>query len=251
MMPAADGMRTSTQRVWLAAAAGLVAVLLVGGGWLVWQGLSDPQPGLRSAAESLLPPDGFSSEPVALGAPELVDGVPWGFALTPHGAASAAVTAVAVTGQPEVVFDADRFDEVAAVVFTVEEAVVQARQVEVARTEFELSEWGRQPASRRLYFFAPVAVRLLAYQPDPSPVARVEVWAMTLVGVGDAGGAVFTTSTVDLEGVGTTWTVTGVDTVEGPTPLVHAHPSAPGRTRTLLRESVATWPLPLPAEQRP
>ena len=250
-MPAGDGMRTSTQRMWLAAAAGLVAVLLLGGGWLVWQGLSDPQPGLRFAAGSLLPPGAFSSEPVALGAPELVDGVPWGFALTPSGAASAAVTAVAVTGQPEVVFDADRFDEVAAVVFTVDEAVVQARQVEVARTEFELSEWGRQPASRRLYFFAPVAVRLLAYQPDSSPVARVEVWAMTLVGVGDTGGAVFTTSTVDLEGVGTTWTVTGVDTVEGPTPLVQAHPSAPGRTRALLRESVATWPLPLPAEQRP
>jgi hypothetical protein len=249
-MPAADGTRTSMQRVWLAGAAALVTVLLVGGGWLVWQGLDRPQATLRPAAENPLPA-GLSPEVVAFGAPELVDGVPWGFPLTPHGAAAAAVTAVAVTGQPEVVFDPDRFAQVAAVVFTAEEAAAQARQVEVARTEFELSEWGRQPESRRLYFFAPVAVRLLAYDPAPSPAARAEVWAMTLVGVGDAGGAVFTTSTVDLEADGPTWTVTGVDTVEGPTPLVHTHASAPGRTRALLRESVATWPLPLPAEERP
>ena len=102
-----------------------------------------------------------------------------------------------------------------------------------------------------MYFFVPVAVRLVAYDPGPSPAARVEVWAMTLVGVGDAGGAVFTTSIVDLAADATTWTVTGVDTVEGPTPLVHTPPSAPGRSRALLRESVATWPLPLPAEERP
>ena len=248
-MPARDGMRTSTQRAWLAGAATLVAVLLVGGGWLVWQGLTRPQATLRPAAEDPLPAE-VTSEVVAFGAPSLVDGVPWGFPFTPHGAAAAAVVAVAVTGQPEVVFDADRFDQVAAVVFTAEEAAAQARQVEVARTEFELSEWGRQPESRRLYFFAPVAVRLIAYEPSPSPAARVEVWSMTLVGVGDAGGAVFTTSTVDVAGHGSTWTVTGVDTVEGPTPLVQAHPSAPGRTRALMRDSLATWPLPIPAEQR-
>jgi hypothetical protein len=249
-MPASDETRTSTQRVWLAGAAALVTILLVGGGWLVWHGLDLPQATLRPAPETP-EPSGFSSEVVAFGAPELVDGVPWGFPLTPHGAAAAAVTAVAATGQPEVVFDPDRFAQVAAVVFTPEEATAQARQVEAARTEFELSEWGRQPASRRLYFFAPVAVRLVAYDPDPPPAARVEVWAMTLVGVGDAGGAVFTTSTVDLEADGGTWRVAGVDTVEGPTPLVHAHATAPGRTRGLLREAVATWPLPLPAEERP
>jgi hypothetical protein len=249
-MPTAYGTRTASQRVWLVGAAALVAILLVGGGWLAWQGLTRAQPSLRPAAQDV-PPDGVSAPPVALGAPELVDGVPWGFALTPHGAAAAAVTAVAVTGQPEVVFDPDRFDQVAAVVFTAEQAAAQARQVEAARTEFELSEWGRQPESRRLYFFAPVAVRLVAYDPARSPSARVQVWAMTLVGVGDAGGAMFTTSTVDLEPDAGTWIVAGVDTVEGPTPLVHTHASAPGRTRALLRESVATWPLPLPAEERP
>ena len=245
------GGRSSAQRVWLAGAAGLVVVLLGAGGWLAWQGLQHPTVTLPDRPSPAMPPVEAAAGPVAFGAPELVDGVPWGFPLTPHGAAAAAVTAVAVTGQPEVVFDPERFARVAAVVFTAEEAAAQARQVEVARTEFELSEWGRQPESRRLYFFAPVAVRLVAYEPAPSPAARAEVWAMTLVGVGDAGGAVFTTSTVDLEADGATWTVTGVDTVEGPTPLVHAHASAPGRTRTLLRDSVATWPLPLPAEQRP
>ncbi|MEX0952665.1 MAG: hypothetical protein WDZ26_02410, partial [Nitriliruptoraceae bacterium] len=176
---------------------------------------------------------------------------PWGFALTPDGAAAAAVTAVAVTGQPEVVFDPDRFADVAAVVFTDEEAAVQAGQVDAARIEFELSEWGRQPASRRLFFFTPLAVRLVAYDPGPSPAARVEVWAMTLVGVGDAGGAVFTTSTVDLAADAGGWTVTGVGTVEGPTPLVYDYASPPGRTRALLRDSMATWPLPLPAVAGP
>lgn len=244
-MPAGyGGERTASQRTWLAGAAGLVGVLLAGGGWLVWVGLSHPTavslPEPAPAADA-----GDATVAVAWGAPELVDGVPWGFPLTPDGAAAAGATAVAVTGQPEGVFDPARFAEVAAVVFTREEAAAQARQVEAARTEFELSGWGDQPESRRLYFFAPLAARLVAYNQAP-PSAQVEVWAMTLVGVGDAGGAVFTTSTVTLESDGDSWTVTGLDTVQGPTPLVQAPASAPGRTRALLRDAAATWPLPLP-----
>jgi hypothetical protein len=244
-MSVADGARTPAQRAWTAGAAVLVAVLLAGGGWLAWQGLRTPQPNLRPTAAA---PDAAGSPVVAtaFGAPELVDGVPWGFPLTPHGAASAAVSAVAVTGQSDVVFDPDRFDRVAAVVFTAEEAAAQARQVDTARTEFELSGWGAQPASRRLYFFAPVAVRLVAYDPA-GPSAQVEVWAMTLVGVGDAGGAVFTTSTVDLAADGATWSVTRLESVEGPTPLVADNASAPGRTRALLRDALPTLPLPAPA----
>ncbi|MEX0835923.1 MAG: hypothetical protein WD010_07515, partial [Nitriliruptor sp.] len=187
-MSVADGARTPVQRAWTAGAAVLVAVLLAGGGWLAWQGLRTPQANLRPTAAT---PHANSSPVVAtaFGAPELVEGVPWGFPLTPNGAASAAVAAVAVTGQADVVFDPDRFDRVASVVFTAEEAAAQARQVDTARTEFELSGWGTQPASRRLYFFAPVAVRLLTYD-QTGPSAQVEVWAMTMVGVGDAGGAV-------------------------------------------------------------
>jgi hypothetical protein len=177
--------------------------------------------------------------------PGLVDGVPWGFALDPAGAAG--VTAVAVTGQPEVAFDADRFAQVAAVMFTEKEATAQARQVDAARTEFELSGWADQPASRRMYHLAPLAVRLTAFDPD-AVKARVEVWAMTLVGVGDAGGAVFTTSTVELAADDTsgTWQVTALDTVEGPVPLVLETASAPGRTRTLVRDAASVLPLPLP-----
>jgi hypothetical protein len=73
---------------------------------------------------------------------------------------------------------------------------------------------------------------------------------VTLVGVGDAGGAVFTTSTVDLTSNEGTWQVTGLDTVEGPTPMVSATATAPGRTRALLRDAAATLPLPLPSAGR-
>ncbi|HEX2029011.1 MAG TPA: hypothetical protein VHF25_13530 [Nitriliruptorales bacterium] len=236
-----------SQRLWLASAAALVGLLAVGGGWLVWQGLAHPAVSLRATAPAVEAHDAAVTG--GWGAPELIGGVPWGFPLTPDGAAAAALTAVTVTGQPEVVFDPARFAEVAAVVFTADEAVAQGRQVDAARTEFDLSGWGRQPVSRRLYFFAPLAARLVAYN-SAVQSARVEVWAMTLVGVGDAGGAVFTTSTVDLEADGATWTVTALDTVEGPTPLVQATASAPGRTRVLLRDAVAAWPLPLPVVGR-
>lgn len=245
-MQAAVGDRTTSQRIWLAGAGALVGLLLLGGGWLVWQGLTRPALSLREASST-----GEAHNPriaAGWGAPDLVDGVPWAFPLTPDGAAAAAVTAVAVTGQSEAVFDPARFAEVAAVVFTEVEAAAQARHVEAARTEFELSGWASQPPSRRLYFFAPLASRLVAYDPT-MPRAQVEVWAVTLVGVGDAGGAVFTSSTVDLTGAGQTWTVTSLDTVEGPTPMVSATASAPGRTRALLRDAAATLPLPLPPDR--
>jgi hypothetical protein len=239
------GDRTSAQRVWLVGAGSLVALLLIGGGWLVWQGLSRPPVPRTEPAAATVPHD--PATPAAWGAPELVEGLPWGFPLNADGAIGAALTAVAVTGQPEAVFDPARFSKVAAVVFTETEAAAQARHVDAARTEFELSGWASQPPSRRLYFFAPLAARLVAYD-HAGPSAQVEVWAMTLVGVGDAGGAVFTTSTVTLLAEGQTWLVTGLDTVEGPTPLVHASASAPGRTRALLRDATATWPLPLPRD---
>ena len=243
-MPVGYGDRTASQWVWLAGAAALVGLLLVGGGWLAWQGLTQPAMSGREPVAAIDSPDLTATS--AVGAPDLVDGVPWGFAHTPDGAVAAAVTAVAATGQPESVFDPARFAEVAAVVFTEAAAAAQAQQVEAARTEFELSGWASQPASRRLYFSTPLAARLLAYDQTVT-LAQVEVWAMTLVGVGDAGGAVFTTSTVTLESQGDTWAVTGLDTVEGPTPLVHEIASAPGRTRALLRDAVATWPLPRPS----
>ena len=245
-MPATYTDRTTAQRVWLAGAVALVGLLLLGGAWLVWQGLMRPAVSLRGAASTGEVPNPRIA--VGWGAPELVDGVPWGFPLTADGAAAAAVTAVAVTGQPEAVFDRARFAQVADVVFTEAEAAAQAQQVEAARTEFEVSGWASQPPSRRLYFFTPLAARLVAYDPTV-PMAQVEVWAMTLVGVGDAGGAVFTTSTVDLMGDGSSWTVTGLDTVDGPTPMVSATASAPGRTRALLRDSAATLPLPLPPDR--
>ena len=248
-MSAGYGARTPTQTAWLAGAAALVVMLLVGGGWLVWRGLGSAPSPLATpggAASSLIMPVGE----VGFGAPTVDNGVPWGYPLTPEGAAAAAVTAVAATGQPEAVFDPSRFAEVAAVVFTDEQATIHQQQVEAARTEFELSGWGGQPESRRLYFFTPLAVRLTAYHADP-PSAQAEVWAMSLIGVGDAGGAVFTTSTVTLATADGTWTVTGLDSVEGPTPLVHGHATAPGRTRGLLRDALPAWPLPLPVGTQP
>lgn len=238
--------RTPAQWAWLAAAAVLLLTLVLGGGWLAWRGLTATDPPPLGPAANAGPSMSAAGSPAVFGVPTVVDGVPWGFPLTPQGAAAAAVTAVTVTGQPDVVFDPDRFAEVAAVVFTAQQAAVQARQVDAARTELEASGWGAQPASRRMYYLTPLAVRLADYDAD-RPSATVQVWAMSLVGVGDAGGAVFTTSTVELvaDEAGGTWTVAGLDTVEGPTPLVAATATAPGRTRALVRDAVPVLPLPL------
>jgi len=238
------GERTRFQSAGIVGAAGLLVVLLLGGGWLVLRGVtSTPTPPVEQARTAPT----ATRDDHAVVVPRLVDGVPWGFALDPAGAAAAGVTAVAVTGQPEVAFDPDRFSEVAEVVFTPEEGATQARQVDAARTQFELSGWADQPASRRMYHLAPLAVRLTAFDHD-AVTARVEVWAMTLVGVGDTGGAVFTTSTVDLaaDDDAGTWRVTGLDTHEGPVPLVLETASAPGRTRALVRDAASVLPLPLP-----
>jgi hypothetical protein len=238
------GPRTRLQSVWLAVACGLLLVLLAGGGWLVVRGVTaTPGSALPVPVATAAP----SAVDIGVGVPGFVDGVPWGFALDPAGAAAAGLTAVAVTGQPEVAFDPERFVQVAEVVFTREEAITQARQVDAARTQFELSGWADQPASRRMYHLAPLAVRLTGYDPQ-AVTATVEVWAMTLVGVGDTGGAVFTTSTIDLAADETTgtWRVTGLDTHEGPVPLVLDTASAPGRTRALVRDAASVLPLPLP-----
>ena len=233
--------RTPLQYGWLVAAAGLVVVLLVGGGWLAWRGMASPPVDVEVAA---VPPPGGT---VAFGAPEVIDGVPWGFAATLEGAAGAAAVAVSVTGHAAAVFDAERFDQVAAVVFTPDEAAAQAREVDAARVQFEVSGFAAQPESRRMYHFAPLAIRPVAYDPEAG-TATVEVWAITLVGVGDRGGAVFTTSTVSLivtqDGA---WQVSRLDSVEGPTPMVDAAPTAPGRTRALVRDASPGVLLPLGA----
>jgi hypothetical protein len=236
------GARTTGQSVWLAASMVLVATLLTVGGWLAFTGL-----GNREVAVTEPAAETERSADVAFGAPQLEAGVPWGFGLDRDGAAAAASAAVAVTGQPEVVFDQDRFETVAAVVFDPAQTAVQSRQVEAARSQLEVSGWADQPPTRRMYHLAPLALRVVSFDPE-GPSAQVEVWAMTLIGVGDAGGAVFTTSTVELtadaEG---TWRVAGLDTVEGPVPVVEAAPSAPGRVRALVRDATAPLPLPLPA----
>ena len=235
------GNRTAGQVAWLALAVALVVTLLVGGGWLAFAGArtgGGPRD-VEQAPGGLDQPAGA----VAFGAPSLVDGVPWDYRLDADGAAAAAVTAVAVTGQRAVVFDDDRFGAVAAVVFTADEAAVQAREVDAARAQFETSAWTEQPESRRTYHFAPLGVRLVEIA---ARTATAEVWAMTLVGVGDAGGALFTTSTVALVADGGTWKVAGLDTVEGPTPVVDGAPSPPGAIRGWVRDASATLPLPLP-----
>ena len=239
-MSADYGTRSPQQVTWLVGAVSLVVVMIVGGGWLALRGsaTATPAPAPAGAAESAVP--STSDLPVT------IDGVPWGHPLTRDGAVAAALTAVAVTGQADAVLDPERFRDVAEMVFTRDAATVQVEQVDAARAELEASTWAQQPPSRRMYHFAPLAARLVEFDPT-LPTARVEVWSMTLVGVGDAGGAVFTTSTVDLveDDVAGTWRVAGVETEEGPTPLVQAAASAPGRTRALLRGAVSTMPVPV------
>jgi hypothetical protein len=229
--------RSRLQLAWLAAALALAALLTVAGGWLAWRGMRTPPPEVHT---SITDPAG--DIPVPAG----VAGVPWGFELDVAGAVAAASVAVAVTGHQQVVFDPDRFEQVARVVFTPDQARVQARQVDAARVQFEVSGWAEQPASRRTYHLAVLAARPTGFDAEAGD-AEVQVWAMTLVGVGDRGGAVFTTSTVKLTVIEGGWRVAGLDTEPGPTPMVDATPDPPGRIRGLTREALPAVLLPYPA----
>lgn len=238
--------RTPAQMIWIGGACLLLAILVAGGGWLAVRGITAPDTAV--AGEPSADDATSTATTVAnLAPPGMVEGVPWGFALDRSGAAAAGLAVVAVTGQAEFAFDPERFARLANVMFTPSEAELQIRHVETARTNFELSGWAEQPESRRMYHLAPLAVRLTAFDPD-ALTARVEVWAMTLVGVGDNGGAVFTTSTIELiaDDPTGTWRVATLDTVEGPVPMVYDTPSAPGRTRAMVRDAAPVLPLPLP-----
>lgn len=67
------GERAAGQSVWLAASMVLVATLLTVGGWLAFVGLDSGEP---ANAEPPAPP-ALTGE-VAFGAPQMVEGVPWG-----------------------------------------------------------------------------------------------------------------------------------------------------------------------------
>jgi hypothetical protein len=230
--------RSRLQHVGLAAAITLALMLLVAGGWLAWKGLRTAPPDPSTAVTGTTPAD-----PPAPTSAAADGGVPWGFALDVEGAVAAASVAVAATGHERVVFDPARFDTLAGRLFTDDEAVVQARQVDAARVQFEVSGWDEQPPSRRTYHLAVLAARPTAFDPDAG-TATVEVWAMTLVGIGDRGGAVFTTSTVTLTVQDGGWRIAGLETAEGPTPMLDATPDPPGRIRALTRDALPTVPLP-------
>jgi hypothetical protein len=232
--------RSRRHLVGLAAALALVVLLVVAGGWLAWQGLRTAPPDPDTAPAGAARAD-TAAAPATLA--DEVGGVPWGFALDVEGAVAAASVAVAATGHQQVVFDPDRFDTLARQLFTPDEARVQARQVDAARVQFEVSGWDGQPASRRTYHLAVLAARPMAFDPAAG-TATVEVWAMTLVGIGDRGGGVFTTSTVTLTTDDGGWRIAGLDSQPGPTPMVDATPDPPGRIRQLTRDALPTAPLP-------
>ncbi len=84
-----------------------------------------------------------------------------------------------------------------------------------------------------MFTFVPLTVALTGYGPAGGS-ASAQVWAMSLVGVGDAGGALFTTSTVPMTADGDSWRVAGIDTTQGPIPLVEGDASPPGALRAAL-----------------
>lgn len=225
-------------RGWGYAAVAVVAVMLVGGGWLVAAGLSDPTPTLAvPAAETAVPPTDDDREGLA------------GFATTSDGAAAAAAAAVAALGRPEVLFDDDRLDRLASVLFVEAEVRPQLAEVAVARQGFARSGWDEAPAARRSYFSTPIAVRVTdSTRSDAGGLASavVEVWSVTVVTIGDVGGALYTTSTVSLTADDTgRWWVSGLDSVEGPTPALAGTPTVPGAYRSWLRDIVPTVPTPV------
>jgi len=238
----------------VAAAATLLAVVVVGAGWLAMRGASTTRPPALTATTTVpTDPDtdgvGVDDPGLSLaGETEMVGGVPWGWPLTPDGAAAAAMTAHVQLARTDVVVDPDRVDELAAVMFSPQEADRQRRLAETLRTELEVSGWFDQPASRRMYHVAPLAVSVTRWDHDRG-LATVEIWSMQLVGVGDLGGASFVTSTVQLQVVDGDWQVAGAAAVEGPTPYLQSRPNAPGLLRALLQQSVPLTAIPMAADQ--
>lgn len=238
------------------AAATLLAVVVLGAGWLAFHGTdtsTSAPPELRNTATGPTDPGtegvGVAEPGVSLaGQTRMVDGVPWGWPLTPDGAAAAAMTAHVQLARPDVVIDPDRVEELAAVMFSPEEADRQRRLAEVLRTELEVSGWFDQPASRRMYHVAPLAVSVPRWEPERG-LATVEIWSLQLLGVGDTGGASFVTSTAHLQVVDGDWQVAGAEAVEGPTPYLQSRPNAPGLVRALLQKSVPLTAIPIDVGQ--
>ena len=236
-MAARDEVMTPTQRGWRLGAVGIVAVLLAGGGWLVVTGLSHTSatadPVHSSTTEDV-------TQDVAVGLSR--------FPATQDGATAAAAAALAMLGQPAVLFDDARLTELADELFVAAERRPQVTEIAVARQGFARSGWDDAPPARRSYFSTPIAVRLTGWRDggDQAVQATVQVWSVTVVTIGDVGGAVFTTSTVDLTAdEGGRWWIAGLDTTEGPTPSVVDTPSIPGTYRQFLRDVTPLVPVPL------
>lgn len=228
--------------MWLGASLLVVTVLLVGGGWMTATGLARPEPPALATTRSAGPagtaesadPDGSADQD--------------GLRPTPLDAVTAATVAIGLLSQPEVVLDPAVRDRVLAERFTVDAAQVEAAELAAAAAELTGSAWADQPASRRTFFSTLLAASLSDWTVpagDAGAEATVGVWSMTILGVGDAGGAVFTTSTLRLTWTDGRWRITSVDTVEGPTPMLTGMPSVPGELRALLRDALPTVPMPL------
>lgn len=214
-------------------AAILLLILLLAGTLLAWRDMGRPDAPALAAAASTSTPDATAT----------VHGVPWGHPLDVGGAAAAASVAVAVLAHPDVTLDTTRFDAVAGVVLAPAEASRQAEIVATSRRLLDDQGWSDAPESRRSYHHAVLAIRPLRIS-DGS--ATVEVWGMTLLGVGDNGGATFATTTVQLTVDDGAWRVTHMDSVAGPVPVVADVPSPPGALRLLLRDAISVAPLPIP-----
>lgn len=253
-MPADLG-RSRPQRLWLAAAATLVAVVVAGTGWLAVRAATTAGPAPLGSTAATVARDAANGTAAIRAQPQPgpshrtdVAGVAWGWPLTADGAAAAAMTAHVELSRPDVVIDPDRVDDLATVMFTEREADRQRRLAETLRTELEVSGWFDQPASRRMYHVAPLAVSVPSWDADAGR-ATVQIWSLQLVGVGDLGGASFVTSTVTLQVIDGDWRLSDTEAVEGPTPFLQSRPNAPGLLRAFLHDAVPLTAIPMTVDQ--
>lgn len=202
--------------IYAAVAIAAVAIASVG-----LAACSNPNTEARPGAETGAAAVGAPVVVPPVGPAEVVDGVPHGWRHDSDGAEAAAVAVVRLTGEVATAGFITRSDIIASIAtaaYGPELASVSSGQL--AELSAELGDASVSPA-QLVWSEIPLATRVVSAD---ATRARVEVWAVLVVGVPDVGAPrqAWRTVTVDVAWERGDWRIDGWDTRPGPTPALAA-----------------------------